>query len=292
MSLQTFIKNNKGPFEAEMLTFIQDENIPSPLKESMMYSLSVGGKRLRPILLFSILESLNIPIHKGYRVASALEMIHTYSLIHDDLPAMDDDELRRGKPTNHIVFGEATAILAGDSLLTQAFEIIGEDETLSHETRLKIIVELSKAAGPMGMVAGQVLDMEAENKTVTIEQLKNIHVNKTGKLIEFSLVSGAIIADLSQEDINLLRQYAYHIGLAFQIKDDILDIEGNEELIGKTIGSDLTNGKSTYVTLTSLEQAKKMLQAEIEAGRSVLQKLSFNTSLLHDITAYIKDREA
>lgn len=161
-------------------------------------------------------------------------MIHTYSLIHDDLPAMDDDALRRGKPTNHIVFGEATAILAGDSLLTHAFKVIAEDERLTTNQRLSLIQALSLASGPMGMVAGQVLDMEAEVKAVSLEQLKQIHVNKTGRLIEFAIVAGAIIAQADDEVINQLKQFAYHLGLAFQIKDDILDVEGSTAVLGKT----------------------------------------------------------
>ena len=252
--LAQYIAKHKTPFEAYLLELIQNESIPDQLKESMIYSLSVGGKRLRPILLFAVLETLGLDPKKGYQTASALEMIHTYSLIHDDLPAMDDDELRRGKPTNHIVFGEAT--------------------------------------GPSGMVAGQMLDMAAENTTITLEQLKEIHANKTGRLLEFSVVAGAIIAEASGEVVELLRQFSKHIGLAFQIKDDILDVEGDCELIGKKVGSDLENGKSTYVSLTSLEMAKQMLEDEIKQALEILDRLSNDTSLLAAIANYIKERQA
>lgn len=289
--LSTYIEKNKKPFEDAMVEFIQSENIPAQLKEAMLYSLKVGGKRLRPILVFAVLEAFNDVPKAGYSVASAIEMIHTYSLIHDDLPAMDDDELRRGKPTNHIVFGEATAILAGDSLLTHAFKVIADDESLSPTQRLRLISELSKAAGPMGMVAGQILDMEAEAHPVSIEQLKHIHVNKTGRLIEYSIVAGAIIAEAEKDIIQQLRQFAYHLGLAFQIKDDILDIEGNTAVLGKNVGSDLVNGKSTYVSLTSLEQAKEMLDEEIQSAKGILNQLSISTTLLESITDYIKDRQ-
>lgn len=290
--LAQYIAKHKTPFETYMLSLIQREQIPAHLKESMLYSLSVGGKRLRPILLFAVLETLGVDPKKGYQTASALEMIHTYSLIHDDLPAMDNDDLRRGKPTNHIVFGEATAILAGDSLLTHAFQVLCCDEELTVNQRLKLISMLSEAAGPIGMVAGQMLDMEAENTSITLEQLKEIHANKTGRLIEFSVISGAIIAESSDEVIELLRQFSKHIGLAFQIKDDILDIEGDCELIGKKVGSDLENGKSTYVSLTSLEVAKTMLDDEIRQAQEILDRLPNNTSILAAITNYIKERQA
>ena len=268
--LAQYIAKHKTPFDAYMMSLIEGEAIPNQLKESMLYSLSVGGKRLRPILLFAVLDTLGLEATCGYQTASALEMIHTYSLIHDDLPAMDDDDLRRGKPTNHKVFGEATAILAGDSLLTHAFKVICSDEGLSLQQRLELVSMLSMAAGPMGMVAGQMLDMEAETKPITLEQLKQIHVNKTGRLIEFSIVAAAVIAQASEETIQLLRQFAGHVGLAFQIKDDILDVEGKGDLIGKDVGSDMENGKSTYVSLTSLDEAKVMLNEEIEAALAIL----------------------
>ena len=205
---------------------------------------------------------------------------------------MDDDELRRGKPTNHIVFGEATAILAGDSLLTHAFEVMSRDQALTIDQRLTLIGMLAQAAGPSGMVAGQMLDMAAENTTITLEQLKEIHANKTGRLLEFSVVAGAIIAEASGEVVELLRQFSKHIGLAFQIKDDILDVEGDCELIGKKVGSDLENGKSTYVSLTSLEMAKQMLEDEIKQALEILDRLSNDTSLLAAIANYIKERQA
>ena len=290
--LAQYIAKHKTPFDAYMMSLIEGEAIPNQLKESMLYSLSVGGKRLRPILLFAVLDTLGLEATCGYQTASALEMIHTYSLIHDDLPAMDDDDLRRGKPTNHKVFGEATAILAGDSLLTHAFKVICSDEGLSLQQRLELVSMLSMAAGPMGMVAGQMLDMEAETKPITLEQLKEIHANKTGRLLEFSVVAGAIIAEASGEVVELLRQFSKHIGLAFQIKDDILDVEGDCELIGKKVGSDLENGKSTYVSLTSLEMAKQMLEDEIKQALEILDRLSNDTSLLAAIANYIKERQA
>ncbi len=290
--LRQYIKTHKEPFDSYMMELIEKELIPKTLKQSMLYSLSVGGKRLRPIILFAVLETLGLDATKGYSTAAALEMIHTYSLIHDDLPAMDDDDLRRGKPTNHRVFGEAIAILAGDALLTHAFRLICQDEELNEKQKLRLIDCLSEAAGPTGMVAGQVLDMEAEQKELTLSQLKEVHLHKTGRLIEFSVIAAGIIANASEPLIQDLKQFSRHIGLAFQIKDDILDVEGERDLIGKDVGSDLENGKNTYVSLATLAGAKQLLNEEIETALSYLNKISFDTTLLASITCYIKDRQS
>ena len=275
-----------------MMGLIEKENIPNELKESMLYSLSVGGKRLRPIILFAVLETLGLDAKKGYPTAAALEMIHTYSLIHDDLPAMDNDDFRRGKPTNHRVFGEALAILAGDGLLTHAFRIICQDNGLTDMQKLQLIAHLSEAAGPTGMVAGQVLDMEAEQKQLTLDQLKEVHLHTTGCLIEFSVAAAGIIAGISQELLQDLRQFAKHIGLAFQIKDDILDVEGERELIGKDVGSDMENGKNTYVSLATLAGAKTLLDEEINASSVILDKIPYDTTLLMAIARFIKERQS
>lgn len=290
--LKTFMAQTKPSFEQAMEQYLDSNQIPASLHEAMMYSLMIGGKRIRPMLLFAVLEAAHVTLEKGYKTAAALEMIHTYSLIHDDLPAMDDDDLRRGKPTNHKVYGEATAILAGDSLLTYAFELIATDEALPIQIRLELVTLLAKAAGPSGMVAGQVLDMAAETKRATLDELKVIHEHKTGKLIEFAIDAGARIANVSREDRLLLAKYARHIGLAFQIQDDILDVEGNTEALGKQVGSDALNDKSTYVFLTSLEEAKQMLHDEIEAARQALSQLSFEATLLEDLAGYIKTRQS
>ena len=275
-----------------MMGLIEKENIPNELKESMLYSLSVGGKRLRPIILFAVLETLGLDAKKGYPTAAALEMIHTYSLIHDDLPAMDNDDFRRGKPTNHRVFGEALAILAGDGLLTHAFRIICQDNGLTDMQKLQLIAHLSEAAGPTGMVAGQVLDMEAEQKQLTLDQLKEVHLHKTGCLIEFSVAAAGIIAGISEELLQDLRQFAKHIGLAFQIKDDILDVEGERELIGKDVGSDMEKGKNTYVSLATLAGAKTLLDEEINASSVILDKIPYDTTLLMAIARFIKERQS
>jgi len=286
-----FIAQHKDEINLHMIELIEAEDIPESLKESMIYSIEIGGKRLRPILVFAVLKALGRELTLGYHTAAALEMIHTYSLIHDDLPAMDNDDLRRGKLTNHKVYGEAVAILAGDGLLTHAFSLISLDGGLSFEQRIKLIQELAQAAGPAGMIAGQVLDMEAETKSVSLAELKNIHAHKTGCLIEFAVIAGAIIGHAEAETLTGLRKFASHLGVAFQIRDDILDIEGDSDLIGKTVGSDLANNKTTYVSLTSLTEAKKMLEQEIASAIESLKQLPFDTKLLESITIFIKERQ-
>ncbi|NQD69049.1 polyprenyl synthetase family protein, partial [Bacillus haikouensis] len=209
-----------------MLDFVNERDMPSTIRDAMIYSLQAGGKRIRPILLLAVIEGYGKEIRSGMKTAAALEMIHTYSLIHDDLPSMDDDDLRRGKPTNHKVFGEAMAILAGDGLLTHSFQLIAEDDLISSNQKIKLLSLLAKCAGPEGMVGGQVADIEGENKRLTVDELESIHVRKTGKLLIFSALAGAIISGASEEEQNKLENFAHHIGLAFQIQDDILDIEG------------------------------------------------------------------
>ena len=252
--------------EKIILESISRLDAPDELKESMSYSIKAGGKRFRPALVFAVLEDFSVPLEQGLKTAAAVEMIHTYSLIHDDLPSMDNDTLRRGQPTNHVVFGEAMAILSGDALLTQAFSLICNDAALAPSTRLKIIHLLSEAAGPSGMIAGQVRDMAAEKTPVDFKGLKKIHHDKTGRLIEFCVTAGAIIAGVDELSLADLQTYSRHLGLAFQIKDDILDIEGTAEVLGKTPGKDMANQKSTYTSLLGLDRAKVFLEEELNAS--------------------------
>lgn len=259
--------------------------------KAMNYSIENGGKRLRPILLLMLLEAFNVPKEKGMATAVALEMIHTYSLIHDDLPAMDDDDLRRGVPTNHKVYGEAVAILAGDGLLTDAFNVLANDENLDVGMRLKLIRLLSAAAGSMGMIEGQLLDMEAEEKSIDIDELKQLHHLKTGKLIEFACLAAGFIVEPTGKYIHRLRWFSNHLGLAFQIQDDILDVEGDVATIGKPVGSDANNGKSTYVSLLGLAGAKEMLKIEIDKALAELEALPGDTTLLKELTLYVANRD-
>ncbi|MBM6617343.1 polyprenyl synthetase family protein [Bacillus sp. RD4P76] len=258
---------------------------PSNLLDAMNYSLQAGGKRIRPLLLFATLSAFNKNPKLGLPVATAIEMIHTYSLIHDDLPSMDNDDLRRGKPTNHKVYGEALAILAGDALLTYSFQLLAElnDSAITDMIKLKLIQQLAIAAGPEGMVGGQVADMEGENKSLTIHELEYIHERKTGKLLEYSIIAGALLSEATEEQLKILREFSRHLGLAFQIRDDILDIEGTVEEIGKPVGSDITNRKSTYPSVLTLDGAKEKLNYHITRGKELLHEANIQHNYLEQI---------
>jgi len=262
------------------------------LKDSMLYSLKNGGKKLRPTLLLTILKACGCKVELGYKTSIALEMIHTYSLIHDDLPAMDNDDLRRGKPTNHIVYGEDIAILAGDALLTEAFRIIATDQLLTPQVRIKLIDMLSTNAGiEQGMINGQVLDMISEKKSISLDDLKEIHSQKTGALLEFACVAAGVIANLSSEKIQLLKQFSMSIGLAFQIKDDILDVIGDESVTGKKVGSDMINHKTTYCSLLGIEKAKVALENEINFALKSLSELAIESDELFQLVNFIAQRQ-
>lgn len=244
----------------------KNPNMPNPIKnepnrtiyEAMLYSIKAGGKRLRPVIMMLTAKMLGMEPEKVLPFAAAMEMIHTYSLIHDDLPSMDNDDLRRGKPTNHKVFGEATAILAGDALLTKAFEVAAWNIQDAEPMRVVRAMEcLATAAGADGMVGGQIIDIESHNED--LELLKYLHSLKTGAIIRASGVIGAILAGGNEEQIKAIDSYCYNLGIAFQIQDDILDVTGSEEELGKPIGSDEANNKSTYVTLCGLEKAQQLV---------------------------------
>lgn len=261
------------------------------LRASMAYSLMAGGKRLRPVLLMAAADAVGADGTKFLPVACALEMIHTYSLIHDDLPAMDNDDLRRGKPTNHVVYGEGIAILAGDALLTLAFTVILRQKAVPAEALLRVVDEISRAAGAEGMVGGQVLDLEAENRQISMEELRRVHTGKTGALFRAALRSGAILAGASEEQLSALTTYADHFGLAFQITDDILDVIGNAEEIGKPVGSDEKNHKSTYVTLTSLEMAQELARRTVAEAEAALSVFGQEAAFLRELVAYLVNRK-
>lgn len=242
------------------------------LFDSMHYSLSAGGKRIRPLFVLTTIDSLGGNAVDGLSFGVALEMIHTYSLIHDDLPAMDNDDYRRGKLTNHKHFDEATAILAGDALLTDSFRMITESK-FDADIKLPLISLLSEAAGSKGMVYGQMLDMEGEHQALGLNQLERVHSYKTGELIRAAFVAAGIIMKLSDEKMQLLDQIGKNVGLMFQIQDDILDVEGSFEEIGKPVGSDVENDKSTYVSLLGLEQSKALLKEKFEHTEKLVQAL-------------------
>jgi geranylgeranyl diphosphate synthase, type II len=292
-SLASFSKEHKLMLEGQMETLIQALHAPINLKESMLYSLKAGGKRIRPLLLFATLKAFGVDTKIGLYPAAAIEMIHTYSLIHDDLPSMDDDDLRRGKPTNHKVFGEALAILAGDGLLTYSFQVLAQmpEEHANHHTKIALVALLATAAGAEGMVGGQVADIEGEGKQLKLNELEYIHLHKTGKLLECSVMSGAKLAKANGQQAKNLEAFAKHLGIAFQIRDDILDVEGNQELIGKPLGSDTENSKSTYPSLLTMDGAKEAMQKHYDAAKYHLQLTGLNTGLLQEITDLVVARE-
>ncbi len=261
------------------------------LRESMAYSLMGGGKRMRPILLMAAADAVGADGKRFLSVACALEMIHTYSLIHDDLPAMDNDDYRRGRLTNHKVYGDGIAILAGDALLTLAFSVILRQKDVPSERLLRVVDEISRAAGAEGMVGGQVLDLRAENQNISIQDLRKIHMGKTGALFRAALRSGAILGSASAQQLDALTLYAEHFGLAFQITDDILDVVGNTAMIGKPVGSDEKNHKSTYVTLTSLDQARELAQSAAAEAVGALRSFGDEASFLRQLVIHLVARE-
>jgi geranylgeranyl diphosphate synthase type II len=260
------------------------------LCESMRYSLMAGGKRLRPILLMAAADAVGAKGTDYLESACAIEMIHTYSLIHDDLPAMDDDDYRRGKLTNHKVYGAGMATLAGDALLTLAFEVMLRQSGATPENILQVVREMSVAAGPDGMVGGQALDLESEDKRISMETLRRMHMGKTGALFRAAIRSGAILGGASAIELSALTEYADNFGLAFQITDDVLDVTGDEAVIGKPVGSDEKNHKSTYVTLTSLEKAKALAKETVGDAVKALEPFGPEADFLRELVRYLVDR--
>jgi len=265
---------------------------PKKLHEAIRWSLFAGGKRFRPALLLAVGETFGAPENNLLQTAAAIEMIHTYSLVHDDLPAMDNDDLRRGRATCHKKFGEATAILAGDVLQTLAFQAIADDESLSAEIRVKLVSEIARAAGtPSGMVAGQQLDLEAEGKGVSIEHLEKIHHNKTGAMISVAARAGAIIAGASKKEIEVVTNYAAQIGLLFQITDDLLDVTQTTEVLGKTAGKDVSAEKATYPAFYGLDETRKLAENIHAQACRELEKIDKEKGLLCKIADFILNRE-
>lgn len=260
--------------ESALEEFYGDQQLAANLRESVLYSMHAGGKRIRPYLLLEVLDALKVPITLAHaQVAAALEMIHTGSLIHDDLPAMDDDDFRRGRLTNHKKFGEALAILAGDALFLDPYALIAKAD-LPNEIKVDLIATLSLSSGSMGMVAGQVLDMEGEGKHLNLEELQTIHANKTGKLLAFPFQAAGVIAGLDENLQKQLKTVGELIGLAFQVRDDILDVTASFEEIGKTPQKDLQAEKSTYPALLGLDEAKVFCNRTLDQANEKLDVIS------------------
>jgi geranylgeranyl diphosphate synthase, type II len=290
-NLNEFIEKNVREIENKLTELLSQINTPETLQSSMIYSVNAGGKKIRPLLVLATLEDLGASSKDALQVACAVELIHTYSLIHDDLPSMDNDDYRRGKLTNHKVYGEAMAILAGDALQSLAFEILTNLNNTSPEIAVKLIRLLSIASGAEGMVGGQVLDIEGEKMDLTLEQLKRIHLNKTGALLSFCIEAGALLAGVDNEKMINLKEFAKNIGLTFQIQDDILDVTSTTEELGKNVGSDESSGKVTYPSLLGLEKAKEQLDYHHQLARNSLSFIDNEESLLLQFADFIVNRK-
>ena len=264
----------------QRLKTILNDYPKSKVKEAMLYSLQAGGKRIRPFIVLQVIRAYNQNYHDYIDIACALEMIHTYSLIHDDLPGMDNDDLRRGKPTCHKQFGEATAILAGDGLLNEAVNIIIKT-SLASDLKIALISCLYQASGISGMFYGQELDIENENKKLSIDKLNTIHHYKTGKLLSCAFQLGGLIA--SPQDVKVLKEIGYKVGLAFQIQDDILDVISDSKTLGKPVGSDASNHKETYTTLIGVEASQKEVDKLFKEAIKLVYSLSINHGLIIEI---------
>lgn len=292
MDVNTYLQEKGQTVHNHLTKLVEEKGLPQDsLYRAAKYSLMAGGKRLRPILAIATAESFGCETQKILNAACALELIHTYSLIHDDLPCMDDDDLRRGKPTLHKVYPEAHAILAGDYLLTYAFEVIATDEALTDAQKVKLITTLSQNAGGQGMIGGQVMDIEAEDRQIPVEELQCIHRNKTGAMITASVIFGGIVAGVTEQQLETLKLYGGDIGLAFQIIDDVLDVTQSEEVLGKTAGSDIANKKSTYVSLMGLEQAHATAHSLLRSAQERLKSLPITSTTLDDLSSYIVNRQ-
>ena len=270
--LKEYLKEKKELIEKTIDSYLGEFSYPHVIAEGMRYAVLNGGKRIRPVLILMTLDILGKDETLGLPSGAALEMIHSYSLVHDDLPALDNDDYRRGKLTTHKKFGEAEGILIGDSLLTHAFNVLTEknEGVISDEKIVEIVKLTSSYAGINGMIGGQTVDVESEGKKIDMETLKYIHKNKTGKLLRLPIEIGCVIGDASKEIREKLEEYADLIGLAFQIKDDILDVEGDFEKLGKPVGSDAELEKSTYPSLIGMEESKKLLDETLEKAKKII----------------------
>lgn len=292
--LKPYIKQKNQIIDAALERVLQDSHSSETLVKAMKYSLMAGGKQIRPVLCLAACEAVGGVPEDALTAACALEMIHTYSLIHDDLPAMDDDELRRGKATCHIAFNEATAILAGDALLTLAFEVLSSVQFNDGNQAfrwLKVIRLISEAAGYQGMIQGQMLDIASEGIKLSADELETMHRLKTGALIETSLACGALLGGADRRQTDLLSDYGRKIGLAFQVADDILNVEGNPELMGKAVGTDRQRDKSTYPSVLGIQAAREFSKKLVQEALQALETFDKQADPLRGIARYIIERK-
>ncbi len=291
MNFQEILKLKQDMVNSHLEELLKIEDAPGDILDAMKYSLLACGKRIRPILAISICEALGGRIEDVLSFACAMEMIHTYSLIHDDLPAMDNDNLRRGKPTNHVVFGEAKAILAGDALLNYAFEVMLSEIAKKGygEKYVKAAEIVAASSGVKGMIGGQVIDIESENSSMDLKELQDMHRRKTGALIEASALLGCIISGKT-ERMDLVGEYSRNLGIAFQIVDDILDYEGDSSILGKSIGKDEAEGKSTFVSILGIQKSKEMANKYSENAYDIAKSLDAS-GFLGELTLYLLNRK-
>lgn len=295
MDLKVYLKEQCARVDAALDRFLPKETeLPHSVHKAMRYSIFAGGKRVRPILMLAACQAVGGETERAIPAACAMEMIHTYSLIHDDLPAMDDDDFRRGNPTNHKVFGEAIAILAGDALLTEAFKLASDRrfaDRCEPSGLLAVIHEIATCAGSYGMVGGQVIDMESEgSQDIDLATVQYIHTHKTGALIKASVVAGALLGGADEQQLAAITRYGEAAGLAFQIADDILDIEGTTEEIGKDAGSDEARGKATYPAVMGLSAAKDEARFMMDEALKALEAFGAEADPLREIARYIVQR--
>ena len=292
LELDSLLAGSRALVEVELNGLLPSSaTAPEKIHQAIRWSVFAGGKRFRPGLLLAVGEAFEAPFEALIKTACAFEMVHTYSLIHDDLPAMDDDDLRRGRPTCHVRFDEATAILAGDALQTLAFQTIAEDDCINAETRISVISELARAAAtPEGMVAGQALDMEGETRQVNGAQLEEIHRLKTGALIVAAARCGAIIGKASDDELNAVTRYGAYLGLLFQITDDFLDVTATAEDLGKTPGKDARSNKATYPALHGLEETRAAAEQAHANAIASLDRIKRPTDVLRRIADFILHR--
>jgi geranylgeranyl diphosphate synthase, type II len=289
--MELYLKEKSRLIQEELEKLLPERNTPyNTLSQAARYSLMGNGKRIRPILALATVESLGGHEKTALPAVCALELVHTYSLIHDDLPCMDNDDFRRGKPTLHKIYPEGHAVLAGDFLLTFAFEILANTSHLSPTQKVELIKILAQNSGGDGMIAGQIMDIEAEGKQINLEMLKTIHQYKTGKMITASILFGGILANADASNLELLKQFGDDIGLSFQIVDDILDVTASEQKHGKSIASDQVNHKATYVSLLGLEKAKEEANKLLHSALEKLHKLPCETVHLKQLAEFIVNR--
>jgi geranylgeranyl diphosphate synthase type II len=292
--LKNYIQKKSQVVNDALELLLQNSQQDETINKAMQHSLMAGGKRIRPVLCLAATEAVGGNPTDALTAACAMEMIHTYSLVHDDLPAMDNDELRRGKPTCHVAFDEATAILAGDALLTMAFEILAAvpfENTDQAAKWLQIIRIIAVAAGSRGMIQGQMLDIAAEGRKLNVSELESMHTLKTGALIVASLQCGALLAEADKDQLRFLKTYAGYIGLAFQVADDILNVEGNPEVMGKAVGTDRLNKKNTYPSLLGLDASKQFAQKLIRQALQALETFDNKADPLRAMATYIIERK-